>query len=107
MVSWSEQPTHSTCVWFQARKCQKGLPGKAAATRDNCSTSAIMRSMTRPRYASTAMLRVCCIQVHYATSAGGLASGAFAHHLIAGHHHGDARSQYDSAGVGVDEVHRA
>src|SRR5258706_12255945 len=36
---------------------QNQLPGKACDTRDRRSTSAIMRNMTKPRYASMATLR--------------------------------------------------
>src|SRR2546426_1895892 len=34
-------------------RSQNQFPGKAAATCESCSTSAIMRNMTNPRYAST------------------------------------------------------
>ena len=37
------------------RNCQTGLPGKERATYANWRTSAIMSTMTKPRYASTAM----------------------------------------------------
>src|ERR1035441_7828393 len=57
MVSCSEHPTQAECVWWNARKLQNGLPGRALETRESSSTSAIMRSMTRPRYASMARLR--------------------------------------------------
>ena len=39
------------------RNAQNPFPGKARATSDNRRTSAIIRSMTTPRYASIAMLR--------------------------------------------------
>ena len=57
MVSCSEHPAHSTCVWWYARKFQNPFPGSAFATRESCTTSAIISSMTKPRYVSTARLR--------------------------------------------------
>src|SRR5215471_11593023 len=59
IMSCSEQPAHSTCVWLKARKPQNQLPGYAAATRASWTTSAIIRNMTMPRYASIATLRGC------------------------------------------------
>src|SRR5215472_2473126 len=57
MRSCSEQPAHSTWVWLYARTFQNQLVGKASATRERRSTSAIINSITNPRYASTATLR--------------------------------------------------
>jgi hypothetical protein len=42
---------------LKARIFQKRLVGYAAATRENCNTSAIINSMTNPRYASIETLR--------------------------------------------------
>ena len=48
-MSCSEQPAQSTCVWWYARKPMTALAGKASARRLNCSTSAIISSITKPR----------------------------------------------------------
>jgi hypothetical protein len=42
---------------LKARIFQNRLVGYAAATRENCNTSAIINSMTNPRYASIETLR--------------------------------------------------
>src|ERR1044072_8458831 len=57
MVSCREQPDQGTWLWLYARKFQNELPGNACATRESCSTSAIISSITKPRYVSTATLR--------------------------------------------------
>src|SRR5450432_66327 len=57
MVSCSEQPAHATCVWWYASPAQNQFPGSACATRESSRISAIMSSMTKPRYVSTAILR--------------------------------------------------
>src|SRR5687767_14882949 len=53
MRSCSEQPTHSTWLWCQPRNCQNAFSGTARATRESRRTSAIIRNITKPRYAST------------------------------------------------------
>ncbi len=57
MRSCSESQAQGTCVWWNARNARSRPSGKASATRESRSTSAIIRSITKPRNASTALLR--------------------------------------------------
>src|ERR1051325_5480025 len=56
-MSCSEQPTQSTCVVLKASRLQMRLSGNAAATLLTWSTSAIIRNITKPRYASREVSR--------------------------------------------------
>ena len=53
IMSCSTQPVHSTCDWCWQSSFQTGRSGadsgKAEATAQNRSTSAIMRNITSPR----------------------------------------------------------
>src|SRR5580693_7659548 len=69
IMSCREQPNHSVWDWLKARTFQKTLSWKYAETLENESTSPIINSMTRPRYASTARFRT------VATSVDGRAGG--------------------------------
>ena len=57
IVSCREQPAHSTWLWLNAKNPQNQLPGNARATLGRRNTSAIISSITKPRYASTAVFR--------------------------------------------------
>src|SRR5208282_1839465 len=72
--SCSEQPAHSAWVWLKARIFQNQLAGNASEMRENCRTSAIMSSITKPRYASTATLRTAGWRVRMGSAATGAAS---------------------------------